>query len=102
MGFARPRVKAAPDHHAVAHDDATDARIRRRGIQRLPGLRDSLAHETGVFAAGSVSGSRQNYLAHLRVLGVMSGNCPVAESPPERSFRRSISSRKASTSWKLR
>jgi hypothetical protein len=97
--FTGACVKATPHHHAIANDDATHARIRCRGIQRAPRLGNGLTHEPGVFGAGSANrGLRKNFLAHLRVLGVMSGNCPVELSPPERSFKRSISSRNASTS----
>ena len=37
MEFAGPKMPAFADHHAIVHDDATDARVRRRGIQAALG-----------------------------------------------------------------
>ena len=73
--LTRARVKATPHHDAIANDNATHSRVRCRGIQRPPRLGNGFAHETGVFGLGSASRAlRSHFLAHLRVLGVMSDN----------------------------
>ena len=65
MRFTGTRVEAPTDHHAIANDDAAHARIRCRGIKRAARLGNGLAHETGVFGAGSASCSRQHpHLSH--------------------------------------
>ena len=67
--FTGTRVKAAPHYDAIANDDAAHARVRCRGIKRAARLGNGLAHEAGVFGAGSASCGRQHpnfshWLAH--------------------------------------
>ena len=44
MRFSRALVPPLANDHTIANDDATDARIRRRGVQAAFGQAQSLCH----------------------------------------------------------
>ena len=60
MQFARFRMPAFAEDNAVAHDHATDARVRRRGVQPLRGELQRAGHMLVIFRFEHLSIGHRN------------------------------------------